>query len=65
MKLPTFDMLKKACGASRKRGRPITGEEFDRMIEVTPKVVGNVAAESWRLLLRRLWTSGLRISEAI
>jgi len=47
------------------RGRPITGEEFDRMIEATPKVVENAAAESWKFYLRGLWTSGLRLSESL
>ena len=47
------------------RGRPITAEEFERMIEATPKVVDNAAAESWRFYLRGLWASGLRLSESL
>ncbi|WP_146453020.1 tyrosine-type recombinase/integrase [Bythopirellula polymerisocia] len=65
LKLPQFDMPKKASGANRMKGRPITGEEFDRMLTATEKVVGKPAADSWKLLLRGLWSSGLRISEAM
>jgi hypothetical protein len=37
--LPKFTMPKRAKGSSLMRGRPITGEKFDRMIEAVPKVV--------------------------
>jgi len=47
------------------RGRPITGEEFDRVIECTPRIVGESAAESWRFLLRVLWESGFRVSDVL
>ncbi|QDU57009.1 tyrosine-type recombinase/integrase [Aeoliella mucimassa] len=64
-KVPKFDMPRKASGAQRMKGRPITLEEFERMIEATAGVVGENAAESWKLLLRGLWTSGLRLSECV
>lgn len=63
--LPTFTMPKRIKGAKVMRGRPITTEEFERMLEATPKVVENAAAESWRFFLRGLWTSGLRLSESL
>ncbi|WP_145291963.1 tyrosine-type recombinase/integrase [Pirellulimonas nuda] len=63
-KVPSFDMPKKGVAAKMK-GRPITGEEFDRLIAAVPGVVGAKAAESWKLLLRGLWTSGLRLGEAL
>ena len=47
------------------KGRPITSEEFERMLAVTPKIVGGVAADSWGYLLRGLWESGLRIGELL
>src|SRR5690606_33546145 len=43
------------------KGRPITGEEFDRMIAVTPVVVSVEAAPQWEFTLRVLWESGFRI----
>ena len=30
------------------KGRPVTVDEFEQMIEATPDVVGDRAAESWR-----------------
>ncbi len=45
------------------KGRPITGEEFDRMLDKTASIVGESAAESWRHVLRGLWTSALRLDE--
>ena len=47
------------------KGRPLTGEEFERMLAAVPKVVGEEVAESWRFLLRGLWSSALRIEEAL
>lgn len=60
-KPPAFDMP--APGGMK--GRPITGEEFERMLAATEAVVGPDAAPSWRLLLQGLWWSGLRLGEAI
>ena len=58
-------MPKRVKGAKVMRGRPITGEEFDRLIKAVPKVVENAAAKSWEFYLRGLWTSGLRLSESL
>ncbi len=45
------------------KGRPITTEEFERMLMATTAVVGAQAAPSWQHLLKGLWESGLRIDE--
>ena len=63
--LPIFAMPKRAKGAKVMRGRPITSEEFERMLKVVPKVVENTAAASWEFYLRGLWESGLRLSESL
>jgi integrase len=63
--VPTFTMPKRVKGAKMMRGRPITGEEFDRMIENVENVVDNAAAPSWKFYLRGLWESGLRLSESL
>lgn len=47
------------------KGRPISDAEFHRMLEVVPVVTGDVAAASWRYLMRCLWTSALRLGEAM
>ena len=45
------------------KGRPITGAEFERMLNVTPKIVGQSVAESWQFALRILWESGFRVGD--
>lgn len=60
--MPEIDIPKKP---PVRRGRAVTEEEFDRMIEAVPKVVGEQNRESWEFLLNGLWWSGLRISEAM
>jgi integrase len=47
------------------RGRPIATEEFERMLEATPLVVGDGAAASWRFTLKVLWESGFRIGDVM
>ena len=52
--------------AEKSKGRPITGEEFDRMIAAIPKVIERAAdVPAWERLLRGLWLSGLRLGEAL
>ena len=63
--LPKFTMPKRVKGASMMRGRPITTEEFERMIEAVPIVVETAAAKSWKFYLQGLWASGLRLSESL
>ena len=47
-------------------GRPISGEEFDRMVAAVPKVVADEArAAAWEWFLRGLYWSGFRIGEAM
>lgn len=53
-------------GAKLMKGRPITGEEFDRILAAVPKVAKiPEAADSLKYLLRGLWLSGLRLGEAL
>jgi len=47
------------------KGRPIAGEEFDRMVSKVSTITGAKVAESWRFLLRGLWESGLRLDELL
>jgi integrase len=47
------------------KGRPLSLEEFERMLLATERIVGAHAAESWQYLLRGLWESGLRLGEAL
>lgn len=63
-KVPAIEMPKRSKGGKLMKGRAISGEEFDRMITAVPKVRTN-DAPAWERLLRGLWLSGLRLSEAV
>jgi integrase len=62
-KVPDFHMPKRAKGLTLMRGRPITTEEFERMLAVVAKVRPNDAA-TWKHYLKGLWLSGLRLEES-
>ena len=62
---PTIDAPKRGKQSQVMKGRPITGEEFDRMIDKAAAVVGDERAEPWRHYLRGLWKSGLRLGESL
>ena len=61
LEVPVFDMPK----APGMKGRPISTEEFERMLQKVSEVVGGAAADSWCHLLNGLWWSGLRLGEAM
>jgi integrase len=61
-KAPLIEMPKRQKGGKMMKGRPITAEEFDRLIAAVPKVRPHDAAQ-WERLLRGLWLSGLRLGE--
>jgi integrase len=60
---PRIDLPKRTKGARMMRGRPITGEEFDRLLLAVPKV-RPADADAWVHYLRGLWLSGLRLEES-
>ena len=47
------------------RGRPLSGEEVDRLLLKLPGVVGADAAPSWAFFVCGLWASGLRLTELL
>jgi integrase len=63
-KAPRIEMPKRVKGQTLMRGRPITAEEFDRMIAAVPKVRPKDAA-AWVRYLTGLWLSGLRLEESL
>lgn len=63
-KAPRVDMPKLTKGDRTMRGRPITAEEYERMLGKAESVRKG-DAELWKRLLRGLWLSGLRLSEAL
>lgn len=63
-KAPKIRMPKLTKG-SRAKGRAITREEFDRMIDVAEKSLLPERLAEWRFFLFGLWWSGLRLGEAL
>jgi integrase len=63
--VPNIEMPKRGRGAKLMRGRPLTDEEFKRLLAAVPKVVPEDEVEGWKFFLRGLWCSGLRLSEAM
>lgn len=64
--VPKFPKLKNARSSKQMKGRPITGEEFDRMLAAVDDEFSKPAQrDSFRFLLRGLWLSGLRLGEAL
>ena len=62
--VPKFQMPTRNLGGKLMRGRPISGEEFDRMInKVEKQRPGD--ANRWEQYLRGLWLSGLRLEESL
>ncbi|MCA9028675.1 MAG: tyrosine-type recombinase/integrase [Planctomycetaceae bacterium] len=61
--VPRFVMPKRAK-LSKMKGRPITTEEFERMLTAAEKLEGYDVSE-WKRFLTGLWLSGLRLSEAL
>jgi integrase len=64
LECPAFRMPK-GTSSGKAKGRAITGEEFERMLEAVPKVVETDQTDSWTFLLKGLWWSGLRLGEAL
>lgn len=60
--VPNFEMPRRV---NKMKGRPITQEEFDRMIAALPDVFQPVLIPTWTFFLRGLWLSGLRLGEAL
>jgi len=63
--VPKVQRLQRARGGKLMKGRPITAEEFDRMLDKVSAVVGDVAAPLWAFYLRGLFLSGLRLAESL
>jgi len=62
--VPKMHAPERQRGAKLMKGRPITAEEFDRLLLAVPKVRPHDAPD-WIRLLRGLWLSGLRLGEAV
>jgi integrase len=63
--VPVAEKLKRARARTLAKGRPITAEEFERILTKIPQSVGTERAPLWDHYLRGLWWSGLRLLESI
>jgi integrase len=63
IKRPDFVMPKRKKGSLAK-ARPVTGEEYDRMLLAVEKVRPDDAA-AWKAYITGLWLSGLRLEESL
>lgn len=63
-KAPRIEQPKRVKGRKMMRGRPITAEEFERMIDAAEKVRPDDSG-TWTYYLRGLWLSGLRLEESL
>jgi integrase len=62
-KSPEIQMPKRAKGRTLMRGRPISTEEFERMLAAVPAIRPR-DADNWIHYLTGLWLSGLRLEES-
>jgi integrase len=79
--VPKVKRSRRKSARRKAKGCPVTGEEFERMLEAVEKTRGRVrnarkqdrtplpalsqVVRSWRHLLEGLWLSGLRLGEAV
>ena len=63
--MPKIQKPKRAKGSKIMKGRPITAEEFERMLAKAETIVGAEGVPSWQYYLRGLWWSGLRLGESL
>jgi len=47
------------------KGRPITSDEFEHLMDAVGEVTGSEQAESWKQVLHVLWESAFRIGDAM
>jgi integrase len=66
--IPKVTLPQRAKNSKPMKGRPISGEEFDRMLAAVPGArqwITKIQAEQLKRLLFALWWGGLRLGEAL
>lgn len=62
--LPAFPRHARWAASGKPKGRAISEDEFERLLEAIRWLVLPCEVEKWELFLRGLWWGGLRMSEA-
>ncbi|MSR31275.1 MAG: site-specific integrase [Gemmataceae bacterium] len=65
LQAPKINKPQRAKVSNKAKGRAPTSEEFQKILETVPAIVGEKRAPSWRHLIEGLWWSGLRLGEAL
>ena len=65
VQVPVIEMPRRAKKSKVMKGRPITLEEFERILTKVAGVVHDHSADSWKHYLRGMWYSGLRLEESL
>jgi len=63
-RVPKVQLPKRVRGRKLMRGRPVTTEEFERLLTAVPAVRPH-DSPAWIRYLRGLWLSGLRLEESL
>jgi integrase len=63
--VPKIQRPKRAKVNKKPKGRAPTEDEFKRIMDAVPRVVGSRRASSWQHIIEGLWESGLRLGEAL
>ena len=63
--IPRFPKIKTKRTSTVMKGRPITNEEFQLMLNSVSEIVGDERAPQWCNYLKGLWLSGLRLRESL
>lgn len=63
---PLLSLPRRKKGSKKSKGRPLSLEEFERMLAAIPSVIKNTEwEESWEFFATGLWESSLRLGEAL
>ena len=63
--MPEFPKIRTVKSSTAMKGRPISQQEYEKMLEVIPSVVGTERNSQWKYYLEGMWLSGLRLAESM
>lgn len=63
--VPRIQMPKRGKGTKVMKGRPLTQDEFQELLDTVEEVVEEKHVASWKHYLEGMWWSGLRVGESL